>query len=75
MFVIGIQKENVIIDINNKVLEDHVIKDFVQVSYHVGRRIVVTLVYDVTAIISHAYEEGGVLFCVLLDSDVMVSIR
>jgi len=74
MFVVGIRKDNNIVDVDDKVLEDHVLKDFVHGSYHGGRSIAVPLLHNATAIISHVCEEGGVLFRVFFDSDVVVPI-
>jgi len=62
MFIVGISKDNNIVDIDDKVLEDHVLKDFVHGSYHVGRSIAVALLHNATAVVYHMCEEGGVLF-------------
>jgi len=61
MFVVGIGKDNNIVNIDDKVPED-VFKDFVCAWYHTDTSITVALLYDATALISHVYEEGGVLF-------------
>jgi len=74
MFVVGIRKDNNVVDIHDKVLEDHVLKDFVHGSYNGGRPIAVALLHNATAVISHVCEEGGVLFRVFFDSDVVVPI-
>jgi len=74
MFVVGIQKDNNVVDIDDKVLEDHVLKDFVHGSYYGGRSIAVALLHNATAIISHVCEESGLLFLVFFDSDVVVPI-
>jgi len=60
--------------INDKILEDHVLKDFVHDLYHGGRSIAVALLHDTTVVISHLCEEGRVLFQVYFDSDVVVPI-
>jgi len=74
MFVVGISKDNNVVDIDDKVLEDHVFKDFVHGSYHGGRSNAVALLHNATAVISHMCEEGGVFFRVFFDSDVVVHI-
>ena len=61
-------------DGDDKILEDHVLKDFVHSSYPGGRSVVITLLHDATSIISHVCEEGGVLFRICIDSDVVVPI-
>ena len=74
MSVVGIWNDNNIIDIDDKVLEDHVLKDFVHGSYYRGRSISVALLHNATVVVSHMCEEGGVLFRVFFDSDVVVPI-
>ena len=49
-------------DVNNKILKDHVFKDFEHGSYHNGKRIAITFMPAETAIISPVYNEGSVLF-------------
>jgi len=53
MFLVGISKDNNIVDVDDKVFEDHVLKDFVHGSYHGGRSVAVALLHDRTAVISH----------------------
>ena len=74
MFILGIWKEYKIVDVDDKVPEDHIPKDVVHASYHCGRSVAVALLHDATAVISHMYKEGGVLFRVFFDSDVVVPI-
>jgi len=74
MFVVGIRKDDNIVDVDDKVFEDHVLKDFVHGSPHGGRRIAVALLHNATVVISHVSEEGGGLFQVFLDCDVVVPI-
>jgi len=74
MFVVGISKDNNIVDVDDKVLEDHVLKDFVHASYHGGRSVLFALLHDATAVISHVWEEGGMLFRVFFDPDLVVPI-
>jgi len=75
MFVVSIRKDNNIVDVDDKIFEDHVLKDSVHGSYHGGRSVAVALLHKATAVISHVCEEGGVLFRVFFDSDVVVPIR
>jgi len=74
MFLIGIRKDNIIVDIDNKVLTDHVLKDFAHGSYHVARSIAVALLHEATVIIYHVGEEGRVLFRMFFHSDIVVPI-
>jgi len=74
MLVIGIRKDNNIVDVYDKVLAHHVLKNLVHRLYHCGRSIAVALLHNATAVISHVCEEGGVLFRVFFDSDVVVPI-
>jgi len=74
MFVVGTRKDNNIVDVNDKVLEDHVLKDFVYRLYYSSRSIAIALLHDTTAVISQVCEEGGVLFRVSFDSDIVVPI-
>jgi len=62
------------VDVNDKVFEDYVLNVFVSGSYHGSGSIVITLLYNVTVVISHIYEEGRVWFRVFFNSDVMVHI-
>jgi len=62
------------VDVDDKVLEDHVFKDIVHGSYHGGRSIAFALLHNATAVISHMCDEGGVLFRVFFDSYVVIPI-
>ena len=74
MFMVGIWKDNGIVDVDHKVLEDHVLNALVHGSNHGGSSIAVALLYDPTTVIYHVSEEGGVLFRVFFDSDIVVPI-
>jgi len=50
------------------------IRNGLLLQYHDGRNIAVVLLHDATAVISNMCEEGGVLFQVSFDSDIVVPI-